>query len=251
MYDFARSTLTPFVTTGGSSQAPVWTPEGTRVIYRGTRQGMRNLYLRAADGTGAEERLTTKEDVTQTPTAASRDGRWVVFYDTGQRNLGGGDLYALELTGDRTPRLLVQTPGRDFSGVVSPDTRWLAFVSTVSGRNEVYVQPFPGPGPRQQISTDGGWEPAWSVDGRELLYTNITASRLMAVTVSAGAAFTAGSPRLLHEGRFRPNSNGNVPFSVAADGRTLRVQQVHQDESLTRIEVVVNWFTLLGAAPGR
>ena len=75
LYDFARQTLTPFVTTGGSSQAPVWTADGKRVVYRGTRTGLRNLYAKAADGTGAEVRLTTKADVIQTPTSVSPDGQ--------------------------------------------------------------------------------------------------------------------------------------------------------------------------------
>ena len=248
MYDFARNTLTPFATTGGSSQAPVWTPDSARVIYRGTRNGLRNMYVKAADGTGTEERLTTKEDVTQTPTGMSPDGRWLVYYEGGQLSVGGGDIYALELAGDRTPRAIVQTTGRDWGGVVSPDGRWLAYASTVSGRLEVYVQPFPGPGPRQPISTDGGWEAAWSSDGKELFYANANSSQLLAVSVTTGASFAAGTPRLLYEGRYRPNSNGNTPFSVASDGRALRVQQVHQDQSLTRIEVVLNWFNELAGA---
>jgi len=243
MYDFARNTLTPFATTGGSNQAPIWTPDSARIIYRATRNGLRNLFMKAADGTGSEERLTTTEDVTQTPTGVTRDGRWLVFADNGQQSVGGADLFALELTGDRKPRQMVRTPGRDISGVVSPDGRWLAFASTVSGRNEVYVQPFPGPGPRQPISTDGGGEPAWSPDGTELFYTNVTGNTLMAVGVTSGATLTSGTPRLLYDGRYRPNSNGNTPYGVAANGRTLRVQQVHQDQSLTRIEVVMNWFS--------
>ena len=247
MYDFARKTLTPFITSGGSSQAPVWTPDSARVVYRGTRNGLRNLYIRAADGTGVEERLSTKEDVTQTPTSISRDGRWLVFYEGGRQTMGGGEVYAMELTGDRKPKPIVGGPGREFNAVISPNGQWLAFASTVSGPVEVYVQPFPGPGPRQTISTDGGWEPAWSADGKELFYASVSSNKLIAVPVTMGATFTAGTPRLLYEGRYRPNSNGNVPFSVAADGRMLRVQQVHQDFPLTRIEVAVNWFTLLGA----
>ena len=243
MYDFSRHTLTPFAASGGSSQAPVWTSDSAKVIYRGTRNGQRNLYMKAADGTGTEERLTDRADVTQTPTSASRDGKWLVYSDGGQKTSGGGDISAMELKGDRTPRAIVQSAGRDFSSAISPNGNWIAFASTISGRPEVYVQPFPGPGPRQPISTDGGSEPAWSIDGKELFYANTTSTRFMSVSISDdGGKLVAGTPRLLYEGRYRGSSNGNVPFTIAADGRALRVQPLHQDQSLTRIEVVLNWF---------
>ena len=83
LYDFARRTLTPFATASGSSQGAVWTPDGRRIVYRGTRQGTRNLYWRPTDGSGEEERLTTKPDVVQTPSSVSPDGEWLAYSEGG------------------------------------------------------------------------------------------------------------------------------------------------------------------------
>ena len=231
MVDFARNTLTPFVT-GASSQSPVWTANGQRVIYRGTRAGTRNLYWKAADGTGTEERLTTKENVTQTADSVSPDGAWLVFYDT-------DGIFGLPLAGDRTPKTLVRTGAADTAASVAPNGKWMAYQSNTSGRWEIYVQPFPEPGPSQLVSTNGGAEPLWSLDGRELFYVN--GDTLMAVNVSFTPTFAAGQPRVLHHGRYRASANGNTPYAVAADGRFLRVQQVQPDRAITQLQVVLNW----------
>ncbi len=242
LYDFARHTLTPFATTGGSSQGAVWTPDGRRILYRGTRGGTRNIYWKSADGSGDEERLTTREDVIQTPASVSADGQWLVFTEGG---VGGGSVRTMRLQGDRTPRQLVR-PG--WNGQVSPDGRWLAYQSDVSGQAEVYAVPFPGPGPRIPISANGGIDPLWSRDGRELFYTR--GEKMMAVTVAPGATLSVTAPRVLFEGRYRPSLNSLTAFAVSADGRRfLRVQQVQPDRPVTRIDVVLNWLAEF-KAPG-
>ncbi|NOT30213.1 MAG: serine/threonine-protein kinase [Planctomycetes bacterium] len=250
LYDFARQTMTPFATSGGSSQAPVWTPDGKRVIYRGTRAGFRNLFWKSADGTGEEERLTTKADVVQTPTSVSPDGRWLVF-DEGGGAQADTEMWMVPLDGERspngsgrtepveghTPLLLVQ--GTD--GQVAPDGKWIAYQSLVSGRDEIYVQPFPGPGPRQPISTGGAQSPLWSRDGSELFFT--TLDELLAVDITTTPTFSAGAPHVVFEGRYRDSDNGNTPYDVSADGRRfLRVQQVQPDRAVTHIDVVLNWL---------
>jgi hypothetical protein len=114
----------------------------------------------------------------------------------------------------------------------------------VSSRQEVYVSPFPGPGPRRQISTDGGVEPLWSSDGRELFFQS--GSRLMAAAVTTGAAFSAGVPRVLHEGRFLSSINGNTEWTLTRDGkRFLRIQQVEPERAVTRIDLVLNFLSEL------
>jgi len=236
--DLARATLTPFATTEGSSQAPVWTPDGKRVIYRGTRKGYRNLFWKAADGTGVEERLTTKADVVQTPTSVSPDGRWVIF---DENTTAAGEIWRLSL--ERTASGAAGEPvlvadGRN--GHVSPDGQWLAYISLVTGRDEIYVQPFPGPGPREPISTGGGKSPLWSRDGKELFFA--TPGELLVVDVTTTPTFSASAPRVLYTGRFREPVNGNTPFSVSADGqRFLRVQQVEPERPVTHLDLVLNW----------
>ena len=121
--DFARGTLTPLVTTGGSSQAPVWTKDGKRVIYRATRNGVRNLYWKSVDGTGDEERLTTKPGFLHTPSSISADGEWVIFTEVSPQT--GRKQLRLHLTGSREIEPMSEKDP-DYAGQVSPDGRWLA-----------------------------------------------------------------------------------------------------------------------------
>ena len=255
LYDFARQTLSPFATTGGSSQAPAWSPDGQRVYYRGTRAGFRNIFFKAADGSGEEGRLTTKADVVQTPTSVSPDGRWLLFDEAKQ---AAGEIWLVPLSGVRSPAAEADRPasadepaprivayGRN--GQFSPDGKWIAYVSLESGRDEIYVQPFPGPGPRQLVSTDGAQSPLWSRDGTELFFA--TPDELMAVDVTTTPAFSASAPRVVFEGRYREAVNGNTPYGVSADGkRFLRVQQAQPERAVTRIDVVLNWFAELERA---
>jgi Tol biopolymer transport system component len=244
LHDFARRTLAPFATGAGSSQAPLWTADGERVVYRGTRTGFRNLFWKAADGTGAEERLTTKADVVQTPTSVSPDGRWLVFNEEGDGN--SDRILVLPLTAEPGADGGARMLGDGSDGQIAPDGKWIAYQSLVSGRYEIYLQPFPGPGPRQPVSNGGGRWPRWSRDGRELYFT--TGDALMAAEVTTSPELSIGAPRVLFEGRYRDSMNYNTPYDVAADGRFLRVQQVRPELAVTRIEVVLDWTTELEQA---
>ena len=165
IYDLARNTLTPIGSSAGSSQSPAWTADGARVIYRGTRKGFRNLYWRPADGSGDEERLTTKPDVVQSPTSVSSDGQWLLFNENGLQEPRGVGIWAMRLDGDRTPHRVFAAPAGEQDGQLSPDGKWIAFQAPVSSRRGSTWRRF-RPGPRRQVSTDGGTEPLWSRDGR-------------------------------------------------------------------------------------
>ena len=150
-------------------------------------------------------------------------------------------MWALPAGGDRKPRVVVRTPFREEYPRLSPDGRWLAYTSNEPGRIEVFVQPFAGPGGRTQISIDGGTEPVWSHDGRELFYLN--GDRMMAVEITTAPTFRAGTPRLLFEGRYVVSPTSVAAYDVASDGqRFLRVQPMHPDPPSNQIHVVLNWF---------
>jgi serine/threonine-protein kinase len=235
LYDFSRSTLTP-LTSGGSSQWPEWTPDGQRVVYRGTRAGFRNLFWKNADGSRDEERLTTGESI-QTPTSLSPDGKWLIFDE--QDPTTGQDVWVLPLDGDRKPQKLLSSPFNEQSARLSPNGRWLAYMSNESGRDEVYVRPFPGPGAKSQVSTEGGERIVWSRDGRELFY--LQADKTMAVSVTTEPTFSAESPRLLNADRYLGNTYG--AYDVSPDGRRfLRIQSTESEQAGTQINVVINWF---------
>jgi eukaryotic-like serine/threonine-protein kinase len=234
VYDFSRSTLTPLIKGNGSSQVPRWTRDGTRIVYRGTRMGFRDLWWAPVSQPAAEERLTNNEHGA-TPSSWSNDGRWL-FY------LSQGGIWMLSVAGGGKPRPVTQSPAGAAHPRLSPDGRWLAYTSNVSGRTEVFVQPFPGPGPRVQISTDFGTEPVWSPGGRELFYLDGNTT-LIAVDITANPTFKAGLPRVLAEGRYMYNSNPAAGYDVSPDGqRFLRVQPLHPDPPANQINLVLNWF---------
>jgi eukaryotic-like serine/threonine-protein kinase len=244
MYDFARGTLTPVGYSAGSSQSAVWTSDGARLIYRGTNLGFRNLYWRMSNGSGVEERLATKADATQSPTSVSPDGRWLMFNENSAQETGGVGIWLMQLDGDRTPHHLFPAPAGESDGQFSPDGKWVAYQATVLSRQEIYVSPFPGPGPRRQVSIDGGIEPLWSRDGRELLFQS--GPQLMGVTVTPGAQWSASQPHVVHEGRFLRSSNGNTSWSINKDGtRFFRIQLVEPEQAITHVDLVLNWFSEL------
>jgi serine/threonine-protein kinase len=236
IYDFARGFLTPFVLNTPGSQAPIWTPDGARIIYRGTRAGSRNLYWKDVNGTKEEERLTTSNN-TQTPQSFSPDGKWLAFQESDSRT--GLDIWLLPLQGQRKAQAFLKTAFNELNPQFSPDSRFLAYVSDESGRNEVYVQPFLGPGARFQISTEGGTDPVWSRNGRELFYLN--GDKMMAVDIVTQPSFTARSPRTLFQGRYRRSSTFTSSFDVALDGRFLMVPDSLPEEATTQINIVLNW----------
>ena len=137
-----------------SSNFPIWTPDGKRVSYLAFRAGLRNLFWRAGDGTGSEERLTTSENV-QVPGSFSPDGKWLAFDETNRTT--SRDIWLLPLEGERKPQAFLKTNADEHLPRFSSDGRWLAYASNESGRPEVYVQPFPGPGRKFQVSTEGAF----------------------------------------------------------------------------------------------
>ncbi len=242
VYEFSRGTLTPVGPASASSQAALWSADGSRLIFRGTRKGTRNLYWMPADGSAAEERLTTKSGVIQTPTSVSSDGRILLFNEHGPGEPDGSGIWWLALDGDRTPKRLFPHPQDGANGQLSPDGRWVAYEARVSSRREIFVAPFSGAGERRLVSADGGTEPLWSRDGRELFFQS--GNRLMSVTVSPGATFSATLPRVEHEGLFLRTITSNTSFGIVPDGkRFLRIQPVDQQPSILRIDLVLDWFS--------
>ena len=149
----------------------------------------------------------------------------------------------MPLEGERKPSPFLQTPFSEAEPKFSPDGRWLAYVSDESGRREVYVQPFPGPGGKWQISTEGGTEPVWAGNG-ELFYRNESGDKMMVVDITTEPTFRAGNPRLLFEGFYQGGIGGNRAFyDVTPDGqRFLMVKAGEQETEAMQINVVLNWF---------
>jgi dipeptidyl aminopeptidase/acylaminoacyl peptidase len=151
----------------------------------------------------------------------SPDGKTLAFTQFGDGNdsSSGNDIWVLTLEGERRPRLFLRTPFNEYGPEFSPDGRWLAYVSNESGRNEVYIQPFPGPGSKRQISTEGGVSPVWARKVPELFYRH--GDKVMVVTITLQPEFTAGVPRLLFAGKYEETGRSDEPrnYDVTLDGQ--------------------------------
>lgn len=231
IYDFSRGALSAFTSL---SHFPIWTHDAKRIIFTAS---YRNLLWKAADGSGGEEALTSSDNI-GVPGSVTPDGKWLAFHAVDPAT--GPDIWVLPLDGDRKPQVVVKTPEPDISPRFSPDGRWLAYATQSGPRPHVYVTPFPGPGGRSQISTDGGAEPIWSRTGRELFYRN--GSKMMAVDIVTQPTFSAGAPRQLFDGRFEFGTAGLAGYDVAPDGRFLMVQPVEPEQAARQINIVLNWF---------
>jgi len=144
--------------------------------------------------------------------------------------------------GDSKAQVLFQTPFAEGAAMFSPDGHWLAYSSTETGRSEVYVQSYPGSGGKLQISTEGGTEPLWNRNGRELFYR--AGNRMMAVEITAQPSFMAGKPKLLFEGQYEPTLVSNANYDVSPDGQRFLMLKAseRQEAAPTQINVVLNWF---------
>jgi Tol biopolymer transport system component len=249
LYDFARDTFAPF-TFDGVNRHAIWTPDGKRLAFMSNREGATQIFWQLADGSGGLERLTrnpptTAADVLTIPYSWSPDGQRLLYLKLDPSK--GPELWVLHAgaSDDReAQRLPLQIRSPDGGPELSPDGHWLAYATDDgSGHREVFVQPYPGPGGKWQVSTDGGNEPLWNPNGRELFYRN--GDRMMAVDITTQPGFAAGKPRQLFKGSYLTAYAGWVRpnYDVSPDGQRFLMLKPDDPEQvpLTQINVVLNW----------
>jgi Tol biopolymer transport system component len=237
LYDVARGIKNPFTFGPADERALIWSPDGRRVVFNSRRKGQMNLYQKSADGSGAEEVLL-EDKLLKFPMSWSADGKSLLYRSTGGPT--NNDLFVLPLSGDRKPIPFVNTPFAEASGAFSPDGRWVAYASNESGRNEVYVAPFPGPGgKRRQVSTAGGGFPRWRRDGTEIFYVAPDRKLVAAAVNGRGASFEVGAVKPLFETRI---PGPRYEYAVTADGQRFLINTESEQAGATPITVVTNWM---------
>jgi serine/threonine protein kinase/Tol biopolymer transport system component len=206
--------------------SPVWAPDGKRIAFGSRRNGKWGLYVKPADGTAKEE-LITESDQPKMPMSWSPDGKLLIYWNEDPRTRG--DIWMVPVTGDRKPVPILQTQYQELYPQLSSDGKWLAYQSNESGRDEIYIRPFPeGPG-KWQISTDGGIAPRWRRDGKELYF--VLPPNIMSVDIHVeGSSIKAGVPRVLFALSSTPGPNINgysyLLYAVSADGQKFLVPQL-------------------------
>jgi serine/threonine-protein kinase len=233
VYDVGRGALTRLVS-GANNWQPVWHPDGRRLTFSSDRKGVMNLFSAAADGSGEVQRLTHGGRA-QTPESWTPDGRTVAFSELSEKT--GDDIWLLEEGAD-VGRPFLGTPANEGGASFSPSGRSMAYQSDESGRWEIYVCAYPGPGARRQVSIDGGTDPVWDPAGRELFYRS--GNKMMAVTVESEPLLSFGRPRLLFES---PAYHNHLKtYDVTANGGGFVM--IEGGRSLpppTELVIVQNW----------
>ncbi|PYS32627.1 MAG: hypothetical protein DMF75_11500 [Acidobacteria bacterium] len=239
IYELARGLRTRLTFDPEAQHDVIWSPDGNRLVFNSSRKGRLDLYQKAADGSGSEE-LLVESDVDKYPISWSPDGRFLLYGTTFDVPKTKTDLWVLPVSGDRKPFPFLQTVFNESFGQFSPDGGWIAYKSDESGRDEVYVTLFPGPGGKRQISTAGGAFPRWRSDGKEIFYL-APDNKLMAVEVKGqGATLEVGAARVLFD--VRPgNPTSGYQYDVTSDGQRFLVNISVDQKASSPITVVINW----------
>ena len=235
---------TRFTFDASTDRSPVWSPDGSRIVFDSSRKGQRDLYVKPSNGAGSEQLLLeSKQD--KFVSDWSRDGRFLLYGSNDPPM--SYDIWILPMEGDHKPFAFLKTDFDERHGVFSPDGHWIAYTSNQSGRYEIYVQPFSAASPgavggQWQVSTAGGMYARWRSDSRELYYIAPDGKLMAASVTSSGTTFQPGTPVALFQTRiYGGGTDMNVghQYDVSSDGRFL-INTVLEDTA-SPITLLQNW----------
>jgi serine/threonine protein kinase len=247
LIDAARGVPTPFTFDAASDGLPVWSADGSHVVFTSNRRGVFNLYWKVSSGAGADE-LLLESDQAIAPTDWSADGRFLLFRSLDPQT--GMDLWVLPVSADKKdkkPFPFLKTARDEYDGQFSPNGKWIAYESNESGRFEIYVQPFPGPGGKFQISSNGGVQPRWNKNGKEIFYVSLD-SKMMAAPVKLsphGQSLETVTPAALFPvriaGGLLPFAANKQQYAVSSDGQRFLVNLAVDEGVASPITLILNW----------
>jgi Tol biopolymer transport system component len=242
LIDATRGVPTRFTFDALSDGQPRWSPDGSQVVFQSNRTGVYDLYRKAASGAGTDE-LLLKSDQNKGPEEWSPDGRFLLFHSLDPKTRM--DLWVLPTSGDQKPSPFLKTPFEERDAQFSPDGRWVVYQSDESNRFEIYVRPFPGPGGKFQISANGGAQPRWNKNGKEIFYVSLD-SKMMAAPVKLspdGQSVETGSAVTLFPVRIAggPLITDNQQYAVSADGQRFLVNLEVGEGTTSPITIIYHW----------
>jgi Tol biopolymer transport system component len=237
IYDLSRDSLSRLTFEGSGSANPSWSPDGKQIAFSSGAPG--SLFVQPADGSGKAEKVSSGQ-YRQVANAFSPDGQFLAYHENNP--ITASDIWMLHLS-DRKTKIFVQSQAGDSAARFSPDGHWVAYSSSESGRQEVYVQPFPGPGGKWQISTDGGTEAVWNPNGKELFFRH--KDQMMSVDITTQPGFSASKPKMLFQADYALSAATLANYDVSKDGQRFLMVKEGAGAEPTQINLVLNWFNEL------
>jgi eukaryotic-like serine/threonine-protein kinase len=237
IYDLERGTSTRLTFGPANNSRPVWSPDDKTIYYASSSKGIPHISAKAADGSGSERVILETANVVEGPASISPDGRYLAYLRKDLAKDVGTHIWVLPLFGDGKPFPILQDTWSENSAEISPDGKWMAYVSNESGRNQVYITPFPGGGAKWEVSKDGGSSPKWRGDGKELFYLDNSDSIVAVELAVSSNAIDLGVPHTLFQAVGIQRDYG--PYDVTSDGKKFLINSgniAHGGEPLMLVQ---------------